>query len=60
MQTQLNAKFKRIYSFAYYTPEIESLKEVELDSSTWDEMLAHRRRTWKRHKPEIEAKKATG
>jgi hypothetical protein len=47
IQTQFNAKFKKINSFKYYTVEIDAALEVPLQDETIEVMLKHGRRRWK-------------
>lgn len=46
IQTQFNARFKKINSFKYYTTEIDMAFEVPLAEETIDVMLKHGRRRW--------------
>jgi hypothetical protein len=46
IQTQFNARFKKIHSFKYYTTEIDIAIETPLASDTIDIMLKHSRRRW--------------
>lgn len=46
IQTQFNARFKKIHSFKYYTTEIDMAFEVPLTEETIDVMLKHGRRRW--------------
>jgi hypothetical protein len=46
IQTQFNARFKKINSFKYYTTEIDIALEVPLESETIDVMLKQGRRRW--------------
>lgn len=47
IQTQFNARFKKINSFKYYTTEVEIARETPLASDTIDIMLKQGRRRWK-------------
>jgi hypothetical protein len=47
IQTQFNARFKKINSFKYYTTEIDIALETPLSEETIMVMLAHGRRRWK-------------
>lgn len=47
IQTQFNARFKKINSFKYYTVEIDAALEVPLSDETIDIMLKQGRRRWK-------------
>jgi hypothetical protein len=46
IQTQFNARFKKVNSFKYYTTEIDIALETPLTSETIDIMLKHGRRRW--------------
>jgi hypothetical protein len=46
IQTQFNARFKKINSFKYYTTEIDVAFETPLTSETIDIMLRQGRRRW--------------
>lgn len=46
IQTQANARFKKINSFKYYTTEIDIALETPLTDETIEIMLAHARRRW--------------
>lgn len=46
IQTQFNARFKKINSFKYYTTEIDMAFEVPLTDETIEVMLKHGRRRW--------------
>lgn len=46
IQTQFNARFKKINSFKYYTVEIDAALEVPLADETIEVMLKHARRRW--------------
>lgn len=46
IQTQFNARFKKINSFKYYTTEIDIALETPLSNETTDIMLKHGRRRW--------------
>lgn len=47
IQTQFNARFKKINSFKYYTTEIDIALETPLSEETIEIMLKHGRRRWK-------------
>ncbi len=47
IQTQFNARFKKINSFKYYTVEIDIALDVPLADETIEVMLKHARRRWK-------------
>lgn len=47
IQTQFNARFKKINSFKYYTVEIDVALETPLSEETIEVMLKHGRRRWK-------------
>jgi hypothetical protein len=47
IQTQFNARFKKINSFKYYTTEIDIALETPLSEETITVMLAQGRRRWK-------------
>lgn len=51
IQTQFNARFKKINSFQYYVPEIEECKTTPLASETLDIMLKQHRRRWQAARP---------
>ncbi len=46
IMTQINAGFKRIHSFKYYTSEVENLIAANISTETLDIMLASYRRNW--------------
>lgn len=46
IQTQFNARFKKINSFKYYTTEIDIALETPLADETIEIMLKHGRRRW--------------
>jgi hypothetical protein len=46
LQTLLNAKGRKIHSFAYFMPEIQVLIEVNLQKETLDAFLQTRRQQW--------------
>lgn len=46
IQTQFNARFKKINSFKYYTTEIDIALETPLADETVEIMLKHGRRRW--------------
>jgi hypothetical protein len=46
LQTLLNAKGKKIHSFAYFMPEIQVLLDVNLQKETLDAFLQRRRQQW--------------
>jgi hypothetical protein len=46
IQTQFNARFKKVNSFKYYTTEIDIALETPLTPETIDIMLKHGRRRW--------------
>jgi hypothetical protein len=46
IQTQFNARFKKINSFKYYTTEIDIALETPLAEETIEIMLKHGRRRW--------------
>lgn len=46
IQTQFNARFKKIHSFKYYTTEIDIALETPLTSETVEIMLKQGRRRW--------------
>lgn len=46
IQTQFNARFKKVNSFKYYTTEIDIALEVPLESETINIMLRQGRRRW--------------
>lgn len=46
IQTQFNAKFKRIRSFDYYRNEIDAQFDMPLENNTIDVMLKSARRSW--------------
>lgn len=46
IQTQFNARFKKINSFKYYTTEIDIALETPLANETTDIMLNQGRRRW--------------
>lgn len=46
IQTQFNARFKKINSFKYYLTEIEIALETPLTDETIEVMLKHARRRW--------------
>jgi len=46
LQTLLNAKGRKIHSFAYFMPEIQVLMEVNLQRETLDAFLQRRRQQW--------------
>ncbi len=46
IQTQFNARFKRINSFKYYTTEIDIALETPLADETIEVMLKQARRRW--------------
>src|ERR1044072_1845612 len=46
IQTQFNARFKKINSFKYYTTEIDIALETPLAEETIEVMLKHARRRW--------------
>jgi hypothetical protein len=46
IQTQFNARFKKINSFKYYTTEIDIALETPLQEETIEVMLKHGRRRW--------------
>ena len=46
IQTQFNARFKKINSFKYYTTEIDIAFETPLQEETIEIMLKHGRRRW--------------
>jgi hypothetical protein len=46
IQTQFNARFKKINSFKYYTVEIDIALETPLANETIEIMLKHGRRRW--------------
>ena len=46
IQTQFNARFKKINSFKYYCVEIDAALEVPLADETIEVMLKHARRRW--------------
>ena len=47
IQTQFNARFKKINSFKYYTVEIDLVTEIPYESNTIDIMLHQARKRWK-------------
>jgi hypothetical protein len=47
IQTQFNARFKKINSFKYYTTEIDLVLETPFESNTVDIMLHQARKRWK-------------
>ncbi len=47
IQTQFNARFKKINSFKYYATEIDIAFETPLGEETIEIMLRHARRRWK-------------
>jgi hypothetical protein len=51
IQTQFNARFKKINSFKYYTMEIEIARETPLATETIDIMLKQGRRRWSEARP---------
>jgi hypothetical protein len=46
IQTQFNARFKKINSFKYYSVEIDAALETPLTEETIEVMLKHSRRRW--------------
>jgi hypothetical protein len=46
IQTQFNARFKKVNSFKYYTTEIDIALETPLSDETVGIMLTHARRRW--------------
>jgi hypothetical protein len=46
IQTQFNARFKKINSFKYYTTEIDIALETPLANETIEIMLKQHRRRW--------------
>jgi hypothetical protein len=46
LQTQFNARFKKINSFRYYVTEIDIALETPLADETIEAMLKHSRRRW--------------
>jgi hypothetical protein len=46
IQTQFNARFKKVNSFKYYTTEIDIALETPLADETIEIMLKHGRRRW--------------
>ena len=46
IQTQFNARFKKINSFKYYTTEIDIALETPLQEETIEVMLKHGRKRW--------------
>lgn len=46
IQTQFNARFKKINSFKYYTTEIDIALETPLSEETIEVMLKQGRRRW--------------
>lgn len=55
ISTQLNARFKRINSFQYFVPEIETALEVPLPPETLEPMLQVSRRRWEKARAEVKA-----
>lgn len=51
IQTQFNARFKKINSFKYYTTEIDIALETPLQEETIEVMLKHGRRRWDDARP---------
>jgi hypothetical protein len=51
IQTQFNARFKKINSFKYYTTEIDIARETPLATETIDIMLKQGRRRWSEARP---------
>src|ERR1043165_9703784 len=47
IQTQFNARFKKVNSFKYYTTEIDIALETPLANETIEIMLKHGRRRWR-------------
>lgn len=47
IQTQFNARFKKINSFKYYTTEVDIALETPLAEETIEVMLKHARQRWK-------------
>jgi hypothetical protein len=47
IQTQFNARFKKINSFKYYTTEIDIALETPLTEETIEVMMKHARRRWR-------------
>lgn len=56
IQTQFNARFKRIHSFQYYAAEIDMCRDTPLESGTIDIMLRQNRRRWETAKAELAGK----
>ncbi|MEO6392140.1 MAG: hypothetical protein ABIP75_09835 [Pyrinomonadaceae bacterium] len=52
LQTQVNARFRKINSFKYYTVEIEDMVALPAESQTIDIMLKQHRRRWNDWKAE--------
>jgi hypothetical protein len=46
IQTQFNARFKKVNSFKYYSTEIDIALETPLADETIEIMLKHGRRRW--------------
>jgi hypothetical protein len=51
IQTQFNARFKKINSFKYYTTEIDIALEVPLSNEVIDLMLRQGRKRWEEARP---------
>jgi hypothetical protein len=46
IQTQFNARFKKVNSFKYYTTEIDIALETPLNEETIEVMMKHAKRRW--------------